>query len=520
MDRLFQTALASKALQDDKSMLDDYKQMEQEDEDECLAESAVISKGGMSDVEQSSQRYMKQRQEMRGHQLYKAVEKTKEYQETYYYNTLYEKNTKYIINNESKFWCSFGKYFLNDEKSDNNSVFLSDYILLPTSNINEILLALSVIGLPFKSDGPKFIYPKNITRDTQQDELKKQDDNELRNQLILRATSATIVFAKQLKESEKINMSQISIHMHYYDESDQYKKDENGERIDKFVNKFVPGKIYACRAILTNVSSIEQQIEILSQIPTGSIPIDCGFKTRTSFMKLKPYTTNQYKFYFYFPQTGIFKQFPVTVSKKGKILGQSKIETNLIVDKPDIKKPVDIQSWKDVSLKGKDDEVIDYLRTHNVYDTDLTRIYWRIKDKKQFFLELCNVLDSQLKYDSDVWGYCCEFEEDNALKKYLLMRSDFLSILEPYFNSNWLGLYDDILFGKYTHLEYIPLVNSRTHLLGQKREILNDKFKKQYLQFLKRVSYKSISLNNISSDDKLSAIYYLLLQDRISEALY
>ena len=40
-------------------------------------------------------------------------------------------------------------------------------------------------------------------------------------------------------------------------------------------------------------------------------------------------------------------------STKGKILGgQSKIDTNLIfVINLDIKKPVDIQSWKDVSLK-------------------------------------------------------------------------------------------------------------------------------------------------------------------------
>merc|ERR1712154_545797 len=105
-------------------------------------------------------------------------------------------------------------------------------------------------------------------------------------------------------------------------------------------------------------------------------------------------------------------------------------------------------------------------------------------------------------YDSDIWGYCCEFEDDDALKKYLLMRSDFVSKLGPYFNSNWLGIYDDVLFGKYSHLEYIPLVNSRAHLLGQKRQILNDKFKKQYQTFLKRVSYRSTSLNNMAVDDK------------------
>ncbi len=155
-----------------------------------------------------------------------------------------------------------------------------------------------------------------------------------------------------------------------------------------------------------------------------------------------------------------------------------------------------------------------------MFDTDLNRIYWRLKENKPFFTQLCNVLDSQMKYDSDVWGYGIEFEDDNALKKYLLMRSDFITKLEPYFESQWLGLYDDILFNKYTHLEYIPLVNSRAHLLGQKRQILKDKIKKQYQIFLKRVSYRSTSLTDIKCDDKLAAIYYLLLQDRISETLF
>ena len=507
MDRLFQTALASKALQDDNDKDKDKNESKYDDEDEEIG--GLDYNNNNNNNNNNNRRYQEQRNMMSSQQLYKQVEKTKEYQETYYYNIKYERNTKYLVPNESKFWCSFGKYFLSEDCG--KVPFLSDYVLLPTSSINEILLALAVIGLPFKSQGPQFIYPTNNE--------EKVDEQE-RNQLILRATSPTIVFAKQLKESETLNMSQISIHMHYYDETDKYMTDENGERVDKFVERFVPGKIYACRAILTNVSSIDQQIEILSQIPTGSIPVDSGFKTRTTFKRIRPYTTDQYVFYFYFPEIGKFRQFPVTVSKKGKILGQSKIEDNLIVAEPDIKKPVDVFDWKDVSLKGKDEEIIKYLQDGNVYDTDLSRIYYRIKDNKTFFNSLINVLDSQLKYDPAVWGYCCEFKDDEALKKFLLMRSDFTNKLGPYFNSNWLGLYDDVLFGKYSHLEYIPLVNSRAHLLGQKRQILNDKFKKQYETFLKRVSYRSCSLNDIPVDDKLAAIYYLLLQDRISEALY
>merc|ERR1712154_272 len=217
----------------------------------------------------------------------------------------------------------------------------------------------------------------------------------------------TIIFAKQLKESETLNMSQISIHQHFYDENDKYELDENGERIDKFVDKFVAGKVYGARCILTNVSSINQNIEILSQIPTGSIAVNNGFKTRTFFMTLRPYTTNQFLYYFYFPSIGRFQQFPITVSKKGKILGQSKKNKLLIVDEPDIKKKVNVDSWKDVSLKGDEEQIIDYLSKNNVFEIDLNRIYWKLQHQKdsKFLLTLCNVLEGPLKYDPQIWAY-------------------------------------------------------------------------------------------------------------------
>ena len=42
----------------------------------------------------------------------------------------------------------------------------------------------------------------------------------------------------------------------------------------------------------------------------------------------------------------------------------------------------------------------------------------------------------------------------------------------------------------YEHLDYRPLVNARAHQLGQRRQILNDRFHAQYQRLLRVLSYR------------------------------
>lgn len=65
---------------------------------------------------------------------------------------------------------------------------------------------------------------------------------------------------------------------------------------------------------------------------------------------------------------------------------------------------------------------------------------------------------------------------------------------------------------EYQHLEYIPLINSRAHQLGQKRRILNEKFKAQYTRFITRAISLSSSIRNLPPTEMIQAVYYLLLQ--------
>lgn len=72
----------------------------------------------------------------------------------------------------------------------------------------------------------------------------------------------------------------------------------------------------------------------------------------------------------------------------------------------------------------------------------------------------------------------------------------------------------------YTHLEYFPLIQSRCHNLGGYPVILNDQLKIQYDSFLDRLCIGSRGLMmDGSMEDLLEAMYYFLIQNRISNAM-
>ena len=80
--------------------------------------------------------------------------------------------------------------------------------------------------------------------------------------------------------------------------------------------------------------------------------------------------------------------------------------------------------------------------------------------------------------------------------------SELLTI-DP-FSRNW-----------YQQREFTPLVNARAHQLGADRKILNSRIHQQYEKLMQILGHRG----QLDSDDHLVVTYYLLLQDRIDEAL-
>eukprot|EP00494_Astrolonche_serrata_P028795 UN29062 len=397
----------------------------------------------------------------------------------------------------SKFWCNFAEHFLSDRCE---KTFLSEYLAVPTHTLNEMLLALAVVGLDFTSDGPT---------------VEWGDDH---IGVTLAAAKPCVVFSKQLKDTEAVQ-SAVSISTFYYDPHEETQVIDGAET-DKLVSVFYPGKRYGCRIIIANLASTKKQLEVLMQIPSGSLPLKCGERINTTFVELHQYCNKVLKFEFYFPKTGKYTHYPVQVSRSSsrKVVAFGPDVGPLIVVKHDEKITVNQESWLDVASNAKDDDVFTYLETHNYLENDgcLEKVYFRLKNK-EFWKRMVSFLRSRNDYNHIVWGYSFIHGEKDELMEYLSSDSGNKWKLFPVFNSESLS-YDPFLQHDFTHLEYYPLVNSRTHQLGNKYEISNDRFKNQYDKFLNIALRRSTSAKDMLVEDKLTAVYYLLIQDRIEEA--
>ena len=105
------------------------------------------------------------------------------------------------------------------------------------------------------------------------------------------------------------------------------------------------------------------------------------------------------------------------------------------------------------------------------------------------------------------------------MREYLMMEpaQGFLQLLGTSFDSKLVTVDDDTddKQGIQKHLEYHPMVNSRTHLLGQSNKILNATFRQTYDSFLAA----SVQKKELGFVEKMVFVYYLQLQDRMQEAI-
>jgi hypothetical protein len=62
-----------------------------------------------------------------------------------------------------------------------------------------------------------------------------------------------------------------------------------------------PPTFLGCHIVVTNVSAQQSKLDLLMQIPAGSLPVMNGFFTKGRFIELSAYTTQTFEFYFYFP---------------------------------------------------------------------------------------------------------------------------------------------------------------------------------------------------------------------------
>lgn len=430
--------------------------------------------------EQNRARDAKRRESTR--QLYKKLEKTKEWVENNYYHKIIHDQIADLVGING-FWKDYANW--NGRKK-----FLSGNLPEAGNSFTEILLALAVLDLPFKAGEHDYQYKEGG--------------------MVFTAANDLILFHKQVQQAEgQVNKAALLINQSFFARDDRYRYDNN-ERFDKFVeNEFEKGRVYGCQLVITNPTSTRRKVDILQQIPSGAIVVLGGMQTQSRHAVLQPYSTQSQEYYFYFPREGEFPHYPVHVAQNEKIVAAADPFVFKVVSRVD---RIDKGSWEHVSQFGSEKEVINFMNSHNINRLNLEMIAWRMREK-DFLQETFSLLADRKVYNSTLWSYSLYHNMPKRIGEYLV-HTPLVNNIGKNLQSPLLNL-DAIEHRLYEHKEYWPLVNARVFKLGNKRKILNRQFYEQYESYMKTMTYRL----TLSEDEKMAVVVYMLLQDRIEEAI-
>lgn len=408
---------------------------------------------------------------------------TQVYQESNYWK--YKDNTAQLIM-INRFWLDLAQW-------DGKGAFLSTNFMECRKLDNEMLMALALLDLPFSQE------PTETT-------LK--DDS-----LTIKAKEPMILFYRDTREAAKVlENSPVLVSQTFYPADYRY-REENGRQIENTIvdGKFTVGTAYGAALIIANPTGETRQVQILSQIPAGAIPLEGKAMTESITREIAPYGSEQIQLSFYFPQSGEFTFYPFHVSENDTVLAYPK-STPMRVTEED--HALEVDYFYHLADDGDEKKLLDFLRTKSLFDesTDLTWMLWRLKDRA-FYDQVISILNDRLFFHPDVFGFAFYHRDNDNIRRYL-ENSSTISAVGPWLDSPFLKVTatrDLNWFDK----EFDPFINSRAHQLGNQDQLPLDMAKVHYANFLDILCHKT----ELSADDHLQLCYFLTLQNRTEDAI-
>jgi len=417
---------------------------------------------------------------------FQELEKTKEYTERHYFEVVGK--TVHIPLN--KFWVDVAQHIVENGLS---KPLLTQNFIYSHSSLTELIATLALLSLPFKPKAHSYT-------------------NYEGRGLQIEAASDFIIFTKAVAEADSDLKGEILIIQRFFDVQDRYteSEEEPGLQVEKEVDQYIINKIYGSTVIVTNSSSSRQQLQVLIEVPEGAIPVNSLDYTKSHNITLNAFSTQTIEFFFYFPQVGKFKVNPPNVSKRGKVVAVGKvIEVEVKLEKI----YATLETLSAVLTKGSQEDVLNFARTKNIWNRkvfDFNAIYWLLLEKN-FFLKFIEILRERKYYDPIVWQFGFHHKDIRTIKEYFAAHPENRLAQETQYLSSSILEVDKLQL-----LEYNPFINQRVHLLADsKNRILNVQLKEQYKKFVLYLCERG----QLSAEHYLGLIYYLLLQDRVEEAI-
>ena len=353
------------------------------------------------------------------------------------------------------------------------------------------MLALALLDLPFAGPEHEVEYKESAVR--------------------WKLAGPAIMFHQQIRPARKGEQgTPLLVSENFFQKNNRYRM-EGGLQYDRFLNgKFPIQQLYGAQIVITNPTSTPRVVQLVHQIPEGAIATSGSQETRTIPLQVNAFSSQSFEYYFYFPAAGKFKHFPAQVAAGEELLATAQPFDFEVVDEP---AQSDVQSWDYVSQNGTPEEVLGFLGRANLSEISLVEIAFRMRDLT-FFRQVTQLLRDRQVFEPVLWSYALQHNELREVREYLGQADGLLQQCGQFLQSELVQI-EPHSRGWYEQREYWPLIHSRAHAVGSRREILNPSIHRQYHRLLKALSYRP----RLSSEDQLALVYYLLLQDRWEEAL-
>lgn len=428
--------------------------------------------------------------------LYRDTGKGKEYKETHYYNCI-SGEVNFFPN---PFFADLAEYWANNINSNLATDFVSINIIHPIYNLPQLVATLAVLDLPINSVSQTFNRSEGLG-------------------LEIIANSNFIIFTKEISETTinkdvKSNLMIAQVTNKKNVQTENLLVNEDNENETGIDSKYIINEIYRHETIVTNISNKTISFELLVQVPEGSIPVDGSDYTKTINLTLDKFKTTKIEMFFYFPKVGNFIQFPPNASIDGIVVSKAK-ELNYEVVENIIK--TTHSTLDDVLESGTKQEILSFLTKKEYFGvSENSKVYWLLKDK-EFYSELIKIFKSRGFFDYVVWGFGFYHHDQPIIREFLEKNQGVKQIIGPYANFSLLQIDKTNNFDIMRHYDFHPILNSRVHRVGQQKDnsILNREFKETYEEFINHL----ITLKEIDSKNYIRLTYYLILQDRIEDAL-
>ncbi|CAD8169732.1 unnamed protein product [Paramecium octaurelia] len=411
-------------------------------------------------------------------QNYKNVEKTKEFGErhSYYYKD------QIVPIKLNKLFIELAKYSMN-EGILNKSSFITPEII-HYNTFSEFVFILSILDLPFQN-------------------VKQQyyQFQEIGMQIV--SESNLIYYSKEIKEVDIQLRNDILITQLFFDEQNKKKEFLSSQ-------EFLTNHIYGSLIIVSNFSNDDINAQIFVEIPNGGIPIISSFYSKSITISCNSLSTTRYAFYWYFPKIGTFSIHPACLTILDKVVARATTQDFNVVN---FKANPNLEVIEDILGTGNKTNIIKFLENKNIFDEKVFKSYQiaHLYEDKDFYLKVLNIYRAKKFQDSQILNYAVYHADFEGLQEFFQQKhimDKFNSI--KYFKSSLFEI------SNIKMLEYYPLITKRIHKLKQDEQgILNVELRKQYKDYLQYLIEKPIH----SIQDKLGFSYYLILQERITEAI-